>query len=204
MALPGWGARKLILVRHSLPEVSPEVPASRWPLSEMGRARCTALATRLAPHDPGIIVASTAPRALQTAQLVAHELGKPWVWAEGLEEHDRSNVGWLGAEEFERALARFFREPERAVFGTESADQAYERFARAVEEATESYHQSNVAIVSHGTVISLFVARATGEAPLALWRRLGLPSFVVLSLPELTLLDLVERVTEDEDAVPPI
>ncbi len=38
----------------------------------------------------------------------------------------------------------------------------------------------DVIIVSHGTVISLFVAAHAGTDGLALWKALGLPSFVVL------------------------
>jgi broad specificity phosphatase PhoE len=202
VATLGWGARKLILVRHSLPEAVPGLPAHQWPLSETGRLLCAPLAARLAPHAPGIIVASMAPRALQTAQLLADYLGTPWVWAEGLEEHDQSESEPSVSAEFERSLLRFFQEHDRVIFGRESADAAYERFARAVERITESYRQVNVAIVSHATVMALFVARATSEAPFALWRRLGRPSFIVLSLPELELLELVEQVTEEDRPSP--
>ena len=55
----------------------------------------------------------------------------------------------------------------------------------------------NVVIVAHGTVITLYVAQHTGVEPLPLWRRLGLPSFVVLSLPDLGMLDVIERVERD-------
>jgi broad specificity phosphatase PhoE len=48
----------------------------------------------------------------------------------------------------------------------------------------ESHPNQNLAIVAHGTVISLFVSRLTNADPFLLWKRLGLPSFVVLSLPD--------------------
>jgi broad specificity phosphatase PhoE len=41
----------------------------------------------------------------------------------------------------------------------------------------------NVIVIAHGTVIALFVAYCTSLPVLPLWRRLGLPSFVVLTLP---------------------
>ena len=56
------------------------------------------------------------------------------------------------------------------------------------------YPRDNLAIVAHGTVIALFVAACAGIAPHSFWRRLGLPSFVVLSLPERSVLATVERV----------
>jgi hypothetical protein len=49
-------------------------------------------------------------------------------------------------------------------------------------------------MVSHGTVISLFVAECARIDPYDLWRKLELPSYVVLSLPELQLLDVVGSV----------
>jgi broad specificity phosphatase PhoE len=48
-------------------------------------------------------------------------------------------------------------------------------------------------VFTHGTVLSLFVARATGMEPLALWKHLGLPSFVVLRFPQLELVRVVEK-----------
>jgi broad specificity phosphatase PhoE len=48
-------------------------------------------------------------------------------------------------------------------------------------------------ILTHGTVLSLFVSRATGMEPFALWNRLGLPSFVVLRFPQLELVSVVEK-----------
>jgi broad specificity phosphatase PhoE len=47
--------------------------------------------------------------------------------------------------------------------------------------------EGDLVVVSHGTVVALFVAAATGVEPYAFWNRLGLPSFVVLSLPGLEI-----------------
>ena len=41
---------KLILVRHSSPEIDPDVPANRWRLSNEGRLLCASLADWLAGH----------------------------------------------------------------------------------------------------------------------------------------------------------
>jgi broad specificity phosphatase PhoE len=58
----------------------------------------------------------------------------------------------------------------------------------------ERHPDQTVAIVSHGTVITLYVARAAGVEPFAFWQGLGLPAFVVLSWPRLGLLNVVESV----------
>ena len=111
---------------------------------------------------------------------------------DGLQEHDRSNTPWLDPEEFDRAVAAFFRHPTELVLGGETAHQASVRFARTMTKVTSQYAEQSVAVFTHGTVLTLFVARATGIEPLALWKRLGLPSFVVLRFPPLELVSVVE------------
>ena len=186
--------RRLILIRHSLPEMVPGLPANQWHLAEAGRLRCKALAEQIAPYRPDVIVASTEPKAAETAELVAGALRKPWHIAAGLHEHERSDVGWIDREQFEAQVAEFFRRPGALVFGSETADQTHERFAAAIAAQTATHPGRSLAVVAHGTVISLFVARSAGVEPFALWSRLGMPSFVVLSLPKLDLVAVVEHV----------
>ena len=190
-----YSVGKLILVRHSLPEIVSDLPANQWHLSGTGRLRCERLAERLATYDPDVIVASLEPKATETGRIVANILGKPFETAENLHEHDRSNVGPLDTkEQFEARVASFFENPQKLIFGRETADDAHRRFAKAVADVIGKYPSGNLAVVTHGTVMTLFVARAAGFEPFPFWKRLGLPSFVVLSLPEFGLLTVVENV----------
>ncbi|MDQ7793084.1 MAG: histidine phosphatase family protein [bacterium] len=185
----------LILVKHAMPVVLAQVDAHRWELSAAGRRRCPALARELSTYQPDVIIASLEPKALATGQIVAGRLSLPLRTAEGLHEHDRAGVGLLPAGDFEDSVRRFFEHPEKLVFGNETADQAWKRFNGALLRALGNYDErSCVVVVTHGTVISLFVARANGIEPFPLWRRLGLPSFVVLSRPGFRLLDVIARV----------
>jgi broad specificity phosphatase PhoE len=186
--------RRLILVKHSHPEIVPDIPAAGWRLSVAGRRSSLALAERLAAYQPSAIVASREPKANETAQIVAQRLGLHHTTAEGLHEHDRSNVGWSSAAEFAAAVEQFFAHPSALVFGRETADQAGERFTRAVDQAITAHPIGNLVVVAHGTVITLFVAARAGVEPLPLWRRLGLPSFVALSLLDLVLVEIVEQI----------
>jgi broad specificity phosphatase PhoE len=186
--------RHLILVKHSQPQIVTSVPAAQWHLSDEGRRRNAVLAERLASYQPAAIVASREPKAMETGYTVASILETPFATAEGLHEHDRSNVGWSPTEDFEAAIERLFARPSELVFGSETADQARERFAVAVDAAIAAHPTGNLALVAHGTVIALYVAARTGVEPLPLWRRLGLPSFVVLSLPDMTLVEIVDQI----------
>ncbi len=156
-------------------------------------------AKKIAGYSPEVIVSSNEPKAVETAQIVANHLNQASACQiiAGLREHDRSNVEWQSEEQFEVQVAEFFRQPQTLVMGQETATQAYERFAHAVASLIESYPHSNIAVVAHGTVITLLVARAVGLDPFSFWKRLGLPSFVVLSLPKMEWVTVVESI-EDE------
>jgi broad specificity phosphatase PhoE len=183
----------IILVKHALPEIIPTLPANQWHLSEVGRTQCALLADQLATYAPAALVSSLEPKALETAHLVAQRMHTNVQIVDGLHEHDRSNTPWLGSEEFARAVAAFFHRPAELVLGCETAQQASERFAKTMAEVTGRYVEQNVVVFTHGTVLSLYVARATGIEPFALWKRLGLPSFVVLTFPQFEISRVVEK-----------
>ena len=188
--LSAWGSDMsvLVLVKHSLPEVVENVPAREWKLSVEGRARGKRLAHRLAEFHPDRIFSSIEPKAGETAGLIAEELGLSVDVFEGLHEHDRSNVGYLSSDRFENAVQEFFTRPNELVFGNETADQAYRRFKSAVDSITKKCPDQTVVLVSHGTVISLYVSRLTGISELPLWKELGLPSFIALDVKSNTLI----------------
>ncbi len=187
-------ARKLILVRHSLPEVVASLPAAQWQLSEEGERRCRVLAHLLERYDPAAILSSEESRARQTAELVSGHLGKTCETVSGLHEHDRSNVPYMSRAAFESAIQRSFERPDALLLGTETAQQARLRFEGAINHIVERFPGGNLVVVTHGTVIALFVAGCGGGAPYALWRRLGMPSFVILSLPDLEFSRLVDQI----------
>ena len=186
--------RKLLLVRHSLPVITGDQTASMWQLSEEGRRRCERLAEMLAAHRPGVIVTSTEPKAIETGQIVGEQLGVPVKAAPNLHEHERPGTDLDTFEQFQAKVARLLENPGEGVFGAETGDQARERFAAAVDKALKQHPDGNVAIVSHGTVMTLFLARAVGIDPVPFWKGLGLPAFVVLSYPDLELLEVVASV----------
>lgn len=184
--------RRLILVRHSLPEMVVGVAASEWHLSSEGRRRCAALADRLTEYGLGAVVSSQEPKAVETGQIIAETLELPFETAIGLHEHERGVVRDLGSpEDFRAQVARLFEHPGELVLGYETADEAHARFVRAVNSVLARWPATSLAIVSHGTVMTLFIARAAGLDPVPFWKSLALPCFAVLSLPDLDLLEMV-------------
>ena len=186
---------KLILVRHSTAAVAPGNPPSTWPLSKAGRRRCLSLAGELRQFAPAAIFASYEAKAVETARILSDSLGIGYQVVAGLQEHKRTSCDFMDTrQELVARLRQFFAEPQSLVFGRETADQARRRFSRAISGLVETRRGETLAAVSHGTVISLFVAASCGLDPFLFWRRLDQPSYAVLSLPEFNLLSLTPSV----------
>lgn len=183
----------LVLVKHSLPEIVENVPASEWRLSVEGQARCKRLADRLARYQPNQIISSVEPKAKETAETLAAELGLSASVVEDLHEHDRNHVGYLSNEKFQESVRDFFAQPDELAFGSETADQAYQRFQVAIDTILRRFPSQTIIVVAHGTVISLYVSRFVGISALSLWKELGLPSFVVLDM-QSSLLTVKENI----------
>jgi broad specificity phosphatase PhoE len=180
--------KPLILVKHSLPEIVEDIPARAWTLSEEGRERARKLAELLFPYKPEILLSSVEPKAQETAWILGKELGLSVQSSDGLHEHDRSTSLYYTKGEFARRVQEFIEKPDMLAFGNETANQALTRFREAVEMALKVHKDKIVVIVSHGTVISLFVSWLTGSNGFSIWQTLGLPSFVALDMESRTLL----------------
>jgi broad specificity phosphatase PhoE len=178
----------LILVKHSVPQIDAEHPANMWKLSVQGQLRAHRLAEELERYEPEVIVSSHEPKAKETAEILARHFKLDMQIPPDLHEHDRSNVPYLSHDVFQASIRDFFQKPDELVFGRETADQAYTRFYGAVHVVLNEQRNKTVVIVTHGTVISLFVSRLTGSSDLELWNMLGLPSFIAMELGSNTLI----------------
>ena len=190
--------RRLVLARHSKPEIEPDKPASSWRLGEVGRHRSELLAARLRGFNPQAVWSSREPKAVETAEIVAKAFGVQARTVAGLEEQDKDNVPFFETrDEFERAIEHFFREPDRLVLGAETAEQALGRFASAIDEVISAGHMDSI-VVTHGTVMTLYTISVAGVRQMCFWRRLGMPSFIVLELPDMYIQSIVDGVTAEE------
>ena len=178
----------LILVKHSLPEIEEDRPAPEWRLSQEGRLRAHKLAGLLEAFRPEVIVSSPESKAKETAEMISKRLQMEICVAQDLHEHDRSNVPYLSQAAFQTSMREFFQKPGELVFGSETADQAHVRFYQALHGILDEYRNRTVVVVTHGTVMSLFVSRLTGSSDFELWNRMGLPSYIAIDLHSNTLI----------------
>ena len=174
---------QLILVKHSLPKIRPDIPAHQWRLSTLGRRLCYQLADHISPYQPDVICSSPEPKALESAQIISNKLGTPSYCFPALHEHKRYGAPFSNQDIFKTSIKELFKHPQDVVYGEESAHDALRRFSGQIDHLLKLFPEKNLLVVSHGTVISLYVASSNQIDAFDLWGSLGLPSYVVLSLP---------------------
>lgn len=166
----------LILVRHGRPAIDLSTPPTTWPLCEEGRAGCARIIERVTALKPTRAVASPEPKALQTAQILAAPLGLEVEIDPGLHEHRRQHASFGTEEEFRESIAEALADPNKAAPGGESPHEACLRLTEALAR-----HQGDPLLaVTHGTVLSLYLAEKLGLDPRDLWRSLHMPDVFVL------------------------
>jgi broad specificity phosphatase PhoE len=184
-------ATSLVLVKHALPVLDPTRPAREWRLGTEGELQSKRLASRLRAFAPLRLVTSPEPKASATGRLIAAELSLDVSSVEGLREFDRPPLPLMSQAEHERANAAIFADWDRPVPGAESGRDALNRFSDAIGAELAQTGVHSLVVVTHGTVISLFVAAHNQVDAFELWRELACPSFVVLDVPSLSLREVV-------------
>lgn len=177
----------LILVRHAAPDQRPDVPPPQWRLSAAGREAATALAARLPDLAPVAVLASTEPKAIETAAIIASRFGLPVVSDAGFDEHRRQ--AWPYEPDpaaFRNRVLRTLRTADLSVDGAETGSAAAARFA----EGLARHPERPLIVMSHGTVLSLWLARTLGLDAAELWSSLRLPEAFLIS-PEAALIERI-------------
>lgn len=182
---------RLILVKHALPEMRAGLAPHHWQLGAAGREGAKRLSSALRRLGPFRLEHSPEPKAAQTAEVVAMELGIGRHERHGFEELDRAPQPILAREAYIAHNAQLFADPTKAVVGTESAERALSRFEVAIGAAVSAaITTEHLVVIAHGTVIALFVAAHNPVDALSLWQRLSCPSLIVLSIPDYALLEV--------------
>ena len=188
-------SQKLYLIKHARPLVNPSQLPELWTLSDEGIEASKRLADELKPAGISKVFCSEEVKAIETAQALAEHLQLRHHSKPNLHEHDRSNVPHMRSGEFISHMELFFRRPGEQVLGRESADEALARFESAVRTIVAETTGDSIAVVSHGTVISLLLAKLQKkENGFDLWRAMQLPSYAVIELPDWKVTEVVTRV----------
>ncbi|MBC8075455.1 MAG: histidine phosphatase family protein [Chloroflexales bacterium] len=153
----------LYLIRHgeSWPNVRPIIGGMKGDegltplgISQAERLRDRLAATREIPAD--VLIASTLPRARQTAQIIAPALRLPITLDDEVQELRMGEADGMSHEAFDQTFGRpdFQRQPTRPVApGGESWSSFMLRVATNLERIAAQHAGKHVAIVCHGGVI---------------------------------------------------
>lgn len=181
----------LVLVRHARPLLRSGVPAADWDLDQeavpeveaLGHAIATFLPAVRDPQTAGTVVASHEPKAVATARELARLWGCSFGKAPGLEEHHRGPLPLVDDLTWRATVSSVFTQPDELVFGEETGAEAGSRFAAGVDAvvaAARSRGEGLCTIVSHGTVITLYLAAANHLDSLELWASLAMPEALLV------------------------
>lgn len=171
-----------------MPQIEQAVPSADWMLSPEGMSAAAALAAQLTRFAFARIASSPEPKAVGTATAMAQALKLPVEIDDGLAETRRRTVAFPPRGGFDAGIRRLFEQPSEIVFGEESADAAYTRFAAAIERQAKK-GAGDIAVVTHGTILSIYAGRTARLADtFAFWKSLKLPDAILLDGGSLTRL----------------
>lgn len=172
----------LVLAKHAEPAVDPAIAANQWPLTEAGRAAAQRLGVAWRDLGIDLVVSSTERKAVETGQIAAEALGVTFQTGHDLHEHERPFIADRAA--FDAQMATFFLD--------RPAHQPVERrFTAGLDALVKAHRGLRLAVVAHGTVLSLHLAARYGVDAATTWSRWGMPGYVVVERTTTTVIDAV-------------
>jgi broad specificity phosphatase PhoE len=190
----------LYLVRHPRTHVDPMQQPHEWELSTQGRAQAQMLGAAPFWKKVNTLYASNQQKAIEAAEIVAAANGIPVVPLAGLAEVGRGHEFYSSATDYNNILERFFTQPDSSVSGWESSGVALQRFKAAVDSILSQPITGSVALLSHGTILTLYTALLDGEAPtLARWQNIHFASVATVTIETMRI---VESFTAQYEMVP--
>jgi len=167
----------ITFVRHAMAVPTEGVHPTEWHLDARGRDDAARLADRLevAPAI-GVVVSSTEPKAVETAEAIGERWGAPVVGDARLREAVRP---WIGPG-YRAVVHRYLRGEVLPEWEAHAAVAA--RVASALAEAVEQAAGRPVVVVSHGLALSIHLGERLGADfdREAFWSFLAFPDAWVL------------------------
>jgi broad specificity phosphatase PhoE len=167
----------LYLVRHASVDPRPGQPSAIWRLSPQGRAGADALAAEDCWAWLTRVYSSAEPKAIATAQRIAMRNALPLSIEPALGEVERP---WVDANY--KAEARRYLSGE-LLEGWETRGAATARIQAAIHRIDASHAEADVAVVSHGLILSLYLSDLLALDDLRtaeLWNGIAFPDYAIV------------------------
>ena len=167
---------QLYLIRHARTQMMGDA-AERWPLSEKGRRDAGILARRDFWRQIDMVFSSPEPKALQTAEPAARRWGISLEIADCLHELRRPRL----VQDYQKTVEYLFAHPEASIADMEPASQAADRITRCLKELVAAHPKQTLAAVSHGLVLTLFLAQLEGRWPTGVeWQSVPFTGLIIV------------------------
>src|SRR5262245_31188386 len=153
--------RLLYLVRHAEVLLRGDLPMTSWQLSPTGEQQARDLARSPAWSGLALVASSPEAKAIATAQPIADAAALDLRVEPDLHEVDRGATPLVSRSEYDALVEAHFASPAESVSGWESGGAARERAASCIEGLLGEAN-GNVCVVSHGLVLSHYLANLRG------------------------------------------
>jgi probable phosphoglycerate mutase len=144
------------------------------PLTDRGRSQAQAVAERIGPSAPTVVLTSPLARCRDTAKAVAEVAGARVVVDDRLLDEGLGEWTGLQVAEIERRwpaeFAAWRRDPAGSPPGGESFIQVRDRVKPLMTEALHSYRGQAVVVVTHGAVAKMILTTALQVDPSVAYR----------------------------------
>lgn len=182
----------IVLIRHAKSVQQTDTSAHNWHLAQDGRAQCIQVARRLQKYEIGSMHSSDEPKAQETAELIAGELSGVGVQLNrALRETQRQSAPFYAdVQDFRRAIQTAMERPQEVVYGEEAFEAARQRFAGAIQTIVEGSSGHSTGVVSHGTIMALYMADVMGMRPYDLWKLMDMPAYAVFRLADMKIMEI--------------
>ncbi|MBN1680093.1 MAG: histidine phosphatase family protein [Anaerolineae bacterium] len=177
----------LYLIRH--PQTLPDsaVPPSQWRLTPQGKRQVQVLARAPFWTHVAALYTSDQHKTTIVGEAVKAAHGIPFTPFDTLGEARRD--AWIGSEAFVEAQRAFFDQLDSPPCpGWEPASDAQARFVAAMDQLLARHPvESALAVVAHGTVLTLYTAHLRHEAPTYdAWRQIGFAAVMAVERATMT------------------
>ena len=170
---------RLYLVRHSCVTVRPERPGAEWHLSQEGRAAADALADAAHWTELDAIHTSPEPKASSTAQRITARHGLPIHIERDLREVEGRS--WTDQAEYRQQVRRYLAGED--IEGWEAIQEVQHRVRACIESIIEQDAGRDVAVVSHGLALTVYLAgllELDAAAAYKMWAGIRFPDIAIV------------------------
>ena len=164
---------KYIFLRHAETIKDPSRPAPEWDLTPDALVKIEEYISDNRFANVTKIYSSTESKAIATGKPVAEFLNLQINEMEDFVEVKREKK-FLTDEEFLDQKKRELTNIDKIENGVESANTALLRFEMGIQKLEEKYSNENILIVTHGTVMALYLAKLENDMEniFARWQKL--------------------------------